>query len=99
MTETLDISDMAQPIYGAVILDYLKSNESTGVDLTDAQLLCAAQALSDLPQLSVNNSRNEVQSHVLAALYEKDAQGDTFDKIQAGFYLRCSLIPAFPYVT
>ena len=46
----------------------------------------------------MNNSRNEVQSHVLAALYEKDAQGDTFDKIQAWFYIHYFLTPVFPHL-
>ena len=80
-------SDVALPelslVYAKVVMEYLMSNGTHGVELTPTQLQCAAEALVTLPPLAVNETREMVQQHVFAELFLKGAQGEDFDNIQA----------------
>ena len=77
-----EVEEPAPTIFGAVVVNFLKSNNSHGVPLTSSQISCVAQIMSDLPQMKANQTRETVQSHILSELYVKMVRDDDFDNVQ-----------------
>ena len=68
-------------IYSMVVMDYF-TNALHGVDLSAEQLQCISESLVTLPAITQNNTRDQIQNHVLSSLFEKGAQDDVFDEIK-----------------
>ena len=58
-------------------MDYFQ-NASHNIDFSEEELQCVAESLAQLPVLSQNNSRDEIQNHLFSSLYEKGAQDAVF---------------------